>query len=192
MSSGTNFLGPDTDKILSISDSSRVELLHDWAQLGGETFSADFLLHLSETDLHLFAKACVKYFPVETVDEWLVRRRILEESGVTVPALYARDRAVIVEEFIPHTLSEAFVVADEIGKEKLRRAFIDTYKRVAGAGFGPFSLHDARSHGDDVVLVDMGEDIGSSKPITECRTDVGKHALRVFGTIIHTESDYYA
>jgi hypothetical protein len=189
MSDSADFLGPDTERILSLTGASRVELLHDWAQLGGETFSADFLLHLPESDVHLFAKACIKYFPIETVDEWLVRRRVLEENGVTVPKLYARDRAVIIEEFIPYSLIEAFSIADEAGKEILRQAFVDTYKRVTSAGFGPFSLHDARSHGENVVLVDMGEDIGSPRPASSYRLDIAKHALVAFARITHTESE---
>ena len=191
MSDSKNFLGNETGTILEEIGLSEIKILHDWMQLGGETFSTDFTANDTTGDaLHLVAKACVKYFPVETMTEWISRREILTGSGVIVPSLLTHQRSLIIEEFIPYTFREAYELADGTRKISLQRAFVDTYKRVAGAGFGPFSLHDARSHGDDVVLIDMGEDIGAPKEIDRCNLSISKYAIEAFQRIAHTEPTY--
>lgn len=191
MSDSKNFLGNETGPILDEIGLSEIEILHDWMQLGSETFSTDFNAHdTTGHALHLVAKACVKYFPVETMAEWISRREVLSQSGVIVPALLTHQRSLIIEEFIPYSFREAYELATSTRKIALQKAFVDTYKRVFGAGFGPFSLHDARSHGDDVVLIDMGEDIGSPKEIDRCNLSISKYALEAFQRIVHTEPLY--
>jgi hypothetical protein len=186
MSETKNFLGPETATILKDFDLADVEILHDWAQLGSETFLVDFLIHsVDHLDLHLIAKSCIKFFPVETMDDWMRRRELLEKAGVSVPKVVVRDRAMIVEEHIPYAFKEAYAEASVERRELLQQNFITTYKRVAGAGFWPISLHDARSRGDDVVLIDMGEDIGSPKDIDRCHVSVGAYALQAFHRISH-------
>jgi hypothetical protein len=191
MSDGNNFLGNETSSILEEVGLSDVEIINDWMQLGNETYLTDFVAHDSNgEDVHFVAKACIKYFPVETMDEWIMRRELLVDSDVKVPILLTRQRALIIEEFIPYSFREAYAMADEEQKRILQQEFIDTYKRVSGAGFGPFSLHDARSHGNDVLLVDMGEDIGAPKKIDRCNLSISKLAIEAFYRISDTKPSY--
>lgn len=188
MQDNNNFLGNETGSILKEVGLKDVEIIHDWMQLGSETYSTDFTARDNVGEgVHLVAKACIKYFPVETMDEWMVRRNVLTYAEVKVPRLLIHQRSLIIEEFIPYTFREAYSIASDEQKKTLEEAFVDTYKRVAGAGFGPFSLHDARSHGDDVVLIDMGEDIGAPKQIDRCDLSISKYAIESFYRISNTE-----
>ena len=153
-------LGENTLSLLHIESPSDISVLNPWHAGGGESYITDFTVRSGDSERHLIAKACVKLTPRETMEEWLDRRRILNEHGVQTPQLFAVDGATIVEEFIPYTLKEAYAAGSEQDMAILRQAYSDTYKRILGAGFRPISLHDVRSRGLDVVIVDLGEDLG--------------------------------
>lgn len=159
-SSVESLLGPRTLDILRVNDPTSIEIINPWYRGGAETYVTDFMLSIDGVSKHLIAKACIKFGPKEAMGEWLERRAILANNGVKLPDLYAVDGATLVEEFIPYGFKEAYVVADDATRVALREDYIDTYKKVCGAGFTPKSLHDVRSHGDDVILIDVGEDIG--------------------------------
>jgi hypothetical protein len=95
-----------------------------------------------------------------SLGDWLKRREMLIEHGVAVPQLHAVNRGVLIEEYIPHDFHSTFIAADAQSRAQLRQQFIETYKRVHKLGFRPISLHDARTRGQDVVLVDFGSDLG--------------------------------
>lgn len=181
----STFLGKSTKEILGITSDDQIESLSDWIQKGGETFSCEFVLRDSDTLRHLIAKVCIKYCPVETVDEWMSRRGILEHAGVTVPTLFKRDRAVVIEEFVPYSLHEAFTLATSTQKDEIEESFISTYETMSRAGFWPISLHDVRSRGQDVVVIDMGEDIGSPHAVTLNDVEVADLAVKAFQRITH-------
>lgn len=181
----STFLGENTKEILGITSDDQIELLSDWTQKGGETFSCDFVLRDGATLQHLIAKACIKYCPVETVDEWMNRRATLEQVGVTVPTLFKRDRAVIIEEFVPYTLHDAFAMATSVQRDDIEESFISTYETMSRTGFWPISLHDVRSRGNDVVVIDMGEDIGGPHSIVLDEIEVTDLAVKAFQRITH-------
>jgi hypothetical protein len=183
----STFLGESTKEILGITSVDQIESLNDWIQKGGETFSCDFVLRDGDTLRHLIAKACIKYSPVETVDEWMERRHKLEQIGVTVPILFKRDRAVVVEEFVPYSLQEAFTLGTSIQKGEIEQLFVSTYETMSRAGFWPISLHDVRSRGQDVVVIDMGEDIGGPHAVTLDKVEVTDLAVKAFQRIIHQQ-----
>jgi len=135
---------------------SIVEIVSRWEGKGSETYTAC----IAAEGIAMIAKACIKFDSNTVMEEWIGRRKILSDSGVETPVLYGRDRAVILEEYIPYDFREAYKQADEMGKPLLAEKFIETYKRIVGAGFNPVSLHDVRSHGNDVVVVDFGSDLG--------------------------------
>lgn len=155
-------LGVRTLELLAIPDISSIEVINTWHQGGGESYVADFLLTKADVTRHLLAKACIKFGPREAMAEWLSRRSILQTCGVSTPELIVVDGATIVEEFIPHSLREAYAQADDENREMLKSTFIDTCQRIHSAGFRPKSLHDVRSRGSDVVVIDYGEDLGSA------------------------------
>jgi hypothetical protein len=171
--SAKTFLGPNTLELLAVADSSAITIINPWRQGGAETYITDFEVDRGQ-DIkeHLIAKACIKFGPREAMEEWLERRRIMQENGVIFPEISVIDGATIIEEFIPYTFGEAYKEAPEDQRAILRERYIDTYKRICGAGFTPASLHDVRSHGDDVVVIDVGEDIGGHMPIELCHLSV--------------------
>lgn len=185
MADRSTFLGESTKEILGITSDDQIESLTEWTQKGGETFSCDFVLRDGERRRHLIAKACIKYCPVETVDEWIGRRDMLEQAGVTVPVLFKRDGAVVIEEFVPYSLHEAFSLASSAEKDEIEASFIATYESMSRAGFWPISLHDVRSRGQDVVVIDMGEDIGGPHAVTLDDIEVVDLAVKAFQRITH-------
>lgn len=166
-------LGSRTFELLHISESDRLTVVNQWQRGGAETYVTDFIVEREcGGKEHLIAKACIKFSPREAMAEWLERRQTMQNNGVQFPELFAVDGATIIEEFIPFTFKEAFKQSDDNQRIKLREKYIDTYKRIYGAGFIPVSLHDVRSHGDDVVVIDVGEDIGGYMPIDLCDLSV--------------------
>ena len=178
----SQLLGPNTLSLLGVG-SSDIEIVTPWHQGGAETYVSDFLLTKSGEAQHLIAKACIKFRPREAMSEWLGRRKMLEENGVNLPELVVVDGATIVEEYIPYGFAEAFNSANSDSQPRLKFAFVDTYKRIVGAGFSPMSVHDIRSRGNDAVVIDVGEDIGAPSPITSCNLSIVIDAERHFRNI---------
>lgn len=163
-----SYLSPNILATLGVTDNSQIEIINDWKRGGTETYVSDFIFTSNEDSRHLIAKACVKFGPREAMSDWLDRRQKMQENGVLFPQLVAVDGATIVEEYIPLTFAQAYRQSDENQREILRKAYIDTYKRICGAGFSPISLHDVRSRGVDIVVVDPGQDIGGYVVIDYC------------------------
>lgn len=171
------FLGENTLELLGITDLSSIQILNQWHPGGSETYVTDFLLgNGPEETVHLIAKACIKLGARHAMNEWFNRRERLLENGVLFPHIYTTDKnsAVWVEEFVPLAFKEAFHLGNEVQKENLKKAFFETYLKIEGAGFLPKSVYDFRSHGEDVVVIDVGEDLGSWKEIDQC--DMGSYA----------------
>lgn len=181
----SSFLGAGTKELLGVESDDQIKLLSEWSQRGSETFSCDFMLNDGDEIRHLIAKACIKYCPVETVDEWMARRSTLEQAGISVPKLFKRDGATIIEEFIPFSLEEAYRSGDSVQQDALESTFVSTYTSAARAGFWPLSLHDARSRGGDIVMIDMGEDIGGPHQVDLDAIEVHRLAQNAFARIIH-------
>jgi hypothetical protein len=139
-----------------------LSITRDWYRSGAETYGLRFLVVTDSGRRNFFMKACVALPGAgslgDVFDQWLSRRRLVESLGVTTPLLYATGPALLVEEYIPFTLSRALTTTDN--HEALFRRLGTTAALVVNAGFVPISVHDWRSHGDDVVLVDFGQDLG--------------------------------
>jgi hypothetical protein len=56
---------------------------------------------------------------------------------------------------------------------------------MSRTGFWPISLHDVRSRGNDVVVIDMGEDIGGPHSIVLDEIEVTDLAVKAFQRITH-------
>jgi hypothetical protein len=135
-------------------------LIQDWHRPGSESYILDFEINTAEKDTRLIAKACIKMGPVQTVVEWHNRRQRVASAGIEVPKLYSTHRADYIEEYIPMELKAAYSIADAENRNKIENSFMDTYKKLVKLGFSVISLHDVRSRGDDVVLIDFGSDLG--------------------------------
>lgn len=182
-------LGKKTLELLQISDTSQVQILNPWYQGGAETYVTDFLLSAAEHNrpVHLIAKACIKMCAGAAMREWFNRRDVLAKNGIVFPKVYAidHDGATWVEEFIPYTFKDAYSQANDIQKHALETQYIQTYLRTEGAGFKPIGvLHDARSRGEDVVMIDVGEDIGGQRDIQSCDVSAKIRAKQSLAQII--------
>lgn len=153
-------IGEDLSRQLRLHEGLGFRVLHPWSRGGGETYISDFIVSNGYECTHMIAKACIKLFPTATLNEWLGRREILNAVGVKTPKLFAREPATIIEEFVPLTLREAYRDLAPTGRLEMANKFTEYYWAMFNAGFRPTSFHDVRSHGDDVVVVDMGEDLG--------------------------------
>ena len=155
------------------SDEALVDIAtcRDWHRSGQETYSLVFAVNTDEASRTYLMKACVAYDHFRTLKEiftsWLDVREYVRSLGIGTPHLHAVGGALVIEEVVPYALAEAFGVGD---RHALLRAAGTTAASLVNAGFAPSSVDDWRSRGDDVVLVDFGQDLGSPgmfKPGTE-------------------------
>jgi len=142
---------------------SSLEIIRDWYRSGAETYGLRFAVVTGSGQRRAwFMKACVAYgggVPlVDIFAEWLSRRAAVERMGISTPKLYAVGPALLVEEFIPHTLRQALAQAHD--RSGILASVGATAAYLINAGFAPLSAHDWRSRGNDVVLIDFGQDLG--------------------------------
>lgn len=140
-----------------------LETVREWYQSGAETYGLHFAVVTSAGERHeCFMKACVAYGGgislKEIFSKWLSRRAAVNELGVNTPKLYAVGSALLVEEFIPYTLNEAMARAGD--RTGILRSLASTTAHLVNARFVPLSAHDWRSRGQDVVIIDFGQDLG--------------------------------
>lgn len=139
-----------------------LETVQDWYRSGTETYSLRFAVSNQLRRSELMLKACVAYCGGQPLKEifasWLSRRRLLNGLGASTPRLYAAGNALLVEEYVPYSL------LDSLDSGQYREDILRSIGRTAGllvsAGFVPLSAHDWRSRGNDVVLIDFGQDLG--------------------------------
>lgn len=139
----------------------------DWIRGGSETFLFHFWVREGkESERCYLIKACAAFAPgVSSVEnilaEWIYRRRIIDRMGVSTPNLFFSGSGVIIEEYIPYELSEVI----NFGLESQKK-IIESMAFYAGVlknlGFSPINPYgDLRSRGEDVVVIDFGQDLGS-------------------------------
>ena len=140
-----------------------LETISDWYRSGAETYGLHFAVTArSGRRYEYFMKACVAYAggtPLKAIfADWLSRRATVEGLGVGTPKLYATGSVLLVEEYVPYTLTEALKYTHD--RATLLRAVGVTVAHLVSAGFAPLSAHDWRSRRSDVILVDFGQDLG--------------------------------
>lgn len=134
----------------------------DWKRLGGETFVFRIFIINPEFRLGIVMKACVAGFPVScTMSDWLDRRNFLNNHGISTPVLYAHDKATLIEEYIPNTLSSILKSPNPLKNKSITQQLSNLAQILDDEGFRPLKLiPDLRSRGNDVVVVDFGFDLG--------------------------------
>ena len=146
-------------------DLRELEIVRDWYRSGAETYGLRFaVISHAGNRQECFMKACVAYGGGMSLPDifgsWLARRAVVAESGIATPRIYAAGAALVVEEYIPYTLSDALLHGRQ--RPGIVGSIGSTAARLINAGFIPISSHDWRSRGGDVVLVDFGQDLGPS------------------------------
>lgn len=132
-----------------------------WQRGGAETYIFKFQVRKRAVNLNCILKACVAFHPkgIESIlESWIERRHLLKSNGVSTPRLYGWGHGVLLEELIPYQMSTAVASgANSSILEELAR----TYGIVSRLGFAPVRLFEGLgSRGTDVVVIDVGEDLG--------------------------------
>ena len=142
-------------------------IVEPWHRSGSETYLTTFTLSGDGPNfIQLVLKACTPTsiaIPIDKLlNRWVGRRRDLavDVGASFVPRLFGFGNGVLLEEYISLSLHE--VVSD---RAVLRKA-LETFVMVRRLGYDVNLLFgDMRSRGQDVVLVDFGEDLGEAQPI---------------------------
>jgi hypothetical protein len=145
-------------------DFSVVSSPDGWVRSGAETYLYKFRVRADQRELSVVLKACVAFSPVITLEailaQWYERRRMLAACGVRTPKLYACDQGEVLEEEVPYELNDILTRPEGV-PESILLGLAELAGVVANLGFLPIGLfNDLRSHGDDVVMVDFGQDLG--------------------------------
>jgi hypothetical protein len=136
-----------------------------WERGGAETYIYRFWLSSTAgTRRGFIIKACVAMSAAHdintTIKRWVKRRGVLASNGISVPELFYSGHGVILEEHIPMSL-ESQLQAHPDKFETIFPNIIHLIKSLKVKNFRPINLFsDLRTRGDDVVVVDFGEDLG--------------------------------
>jgi len=145
------------------ADVFEVRTGRDWYRSGAETYLLIFSVKQGASEYPCVMKACVAFGGgslEEMFGRWLARRLLIDELGISTPRLFAVGGALVVEEYIPYDLFERLSGVHGADRLHLLASIGRAAANLVGAGFAPLSSHDWRSRGDDVVLIDYGEDLG--------------------------------
>ena len=137
-----------------------------WYPGGAETYVYRFDVHEPGRGVvRCMLKACaprVVGLPIHDVCQaWLAKRALLQGHGVSTPHLYYSSGAVVCEEYIPYSMTTVLASQDAPFLAILTDLahLVGVLERLQ---FRPTLLFsDLRSRGDDCVIVDFGEDLGS-------------------------------
>jgi hypothetical protein len=144
-----------------------IEETTDWYQAGAETYCLEWsVIHIDGHRDAMIAKACVSMAGglTEKVAEWIARRVALHGLGVKVPRLAFVHKATIYEEYIPYGFLKTLTGANESMRGSMLADLTQAANAAEALGFRNLPLHDARTHGDDFVIVDFGQDLGGRHP----------------------------
>lgn len=165
----------------------RLEEVHGWMRGGGETYIYRFRVVTRDGTHDLLLKAIVAFSLTRSLtelgNEWMRRRRLLEQDGIRPPVLYHAGRALLVETYIPEKLSSflnrgcanATLLSDEV----IRYAAV-----LEKRGFRPVSpFHSLRTDGVNVFAVDFGQDLGPPGLASGCERRLLREAIRWLKTV---------
>ena len=153
-----------------------------WERGGAETYIYKFWVKEGESSqTGYIIKACVAFSPASSLDdiltEWVSRRTLVEANGVSTPRLLAYGHGVILEELIPYGLKERLLELKELAPLLLNQVAV-VLGTLLKLGFSPVGiLDDLRTRGDDVVMIDFGEDLGPPHIYSDKASEVSEHLL---------------
>jgi hypothetical protein len=159
-----------------------IEEVQGWTRDGAETFTYRFRVLSPAPVKDVLLKAVVAFSTARSLaeisHEWVARRQLLERDGIRTPALYRAEGALLVEQFIPHKLSE-FLLRGPAATKRLHDEVIQFAATLEKCGFCPLAaFHGLRTDGKNVFAADFGQDLGP--PALTARRDgrLLKEAIR--------------
>jgi len=161
----------------------RIEPTSGWIRGGAETYVYQFDVHSLQGTRRFVAKACVAVGDLGGVGaiaaEWLSRRRLVTEAGLSTPRLHALHNATFIEEYIDRSFADAVRDSVDDCRHQLLWNAGQLANRLAELGFPVLSLHDLRSRRSEVVIIDFGEDLGPPGVAHRSSSDVASDVLHV-------------
>jgi len=137
----------------------------EWERGGAETYVYRFWVRNQQhREVGYIIKACAVFAPNSRLEkillEWISRRKVLSENGISTPKLFAYGHGVVLEESIPYSLKENLARSSADSKNLLKDIafYAGTLSKLGFCPINPFK--DLRSRGDDIVVIDFGEDLG--------------------------------
>lgn len=143
----------------------QIRMDDNWIRGGAETYIFRFWISTAQhEEKGYIIKACVSLDFEKGIEgvlnDWLSRRDLLDRNGVTVPKLFFSGQGLIIEEIIPWTL-RAYMQSHPDILNNLLPLMVDYVSILSNLGFLPVDgFSDLRTHGQDVVVVDFGQDLG--------------------------------
>jgi hypothetical protein len=138
-----------------------------WRLGGSETYVSQFDVVVSEAGNYaykrLIAKAAVRFGepPEQTIRRWLQRQARLNDFSVATARCYGHRWGILFQEFISHSFTSWFLGQSEITQRRFSHLLTTTAQKIEHAGFAPVGLvHDLRTDGSKLFVVDFGEDLG--------------------------------
>lgn len=144
----------------------------NWQRGGAETYIYRFWVSVKQNiETGYIIKACVSpnvFLGIEgVIKEWLSRRELLSQNGVKVPKLFFAGQGVIIEEFIPWELRQ-YIKSNPDSLKILLPSIINYVETISQLGFAPIDCFtDLRTRGNDVVVIDFGEDMGPPRMVQD-------------------------
>jgi hypothetical protein len=135
-----------------------------WTRDGAETFTYRFRVISPGPVKDVLLKAIVAFSTTRSLaeisHEWVSRRQLLEQFGIRTPTLYRAAGALLVEQFIPHKLSD-YLREEPQPTKGLIDQVIQIAATLENCGFCPIAaFHGLRTDGENVFAVDCGQDLG--------------------------------
>lgn len=166
----------------------QIRQIGKWTRGGAETYIQHFSIHTDEGVDRYVVKACTPSNISRNIEDvlsnWVERRVAISSSGISTPKLYAADNGVILEEYIPYSLREIMLKNPQgVIRKSLVSQIGDTLNILESLGFNSItSLHDLRSRGEDVTVIDFGQDLGTqSKLMNHPESTNGSRLLSTIG-----------
>ena len=117
------------------------------------------------------------------LQEWIERRNILSDNGISTPDLITYGNGIIIEELIPFTLRQVLQDADNRSFKQILIGLTMVARTLSHLGFQPIdAFKDIHSRNKDVVMIDFGEDLG---PYGLSRINV-RSRDRIFDKLVST------
>ena len=152
-----------------------LETRREWYRAGAETYLYSFAVKTSDWTREYVIKACVAFETSGNLDKiierWISKRNLIRSAGVNTPQLLSWGHGVVLEEYVPFELKE--IIRSGAPDDAVLYGVAEYAGVLAALGFESVSpFHDLRSHGDDVVAIDFGQDLGEPN---QTHLDGNKH-----------------
>jgi hypothetical protein len=155
----------------------------EWSRGGAETYLYRFWVHEDGNAINGYlVKACVAFSAGSSIDAilkaWIDRREQLARHGISTPRLLGYGSGILVEELVPYDFRSLILEKSEDEAWSLILELATLAGVVSALHFRPTALFsDLRSRGNDVVMVDFGEDLGAQD--NACPLDSELHKMVV-------------